>query len=999
MAGLNELNSDETPFLIFYDCECSSSEHLKADIIEIAARSSPEVLSANFESLISTSQDLGKFTIERCGIKESDLKGKPAFPIVFKKFLKWIEKLVLRVNQKFDKKHFPVLCAHGGYGFDYPILLSNMRRYQVKEEVLKNKNLHFADTFLFCKQLQGDDHVPELQGIRLSMDSLFSAFAPGKEFQNRHRAMGDVNAMVEIFSKPPFKSAISNIKHTTAKSLWEWYAIQNNQKEQRIILEEKMAKLDAFTRNVYSKKLFQLQLTYDTLQSIFENCCSYMDFYAVLQNRGIDRKTAKYFACQFGGMGLKNQGTEPYCDLPESAVTDSEELDYSLKNVDQLLAEEELKRKPAPNVHPLTNVTTISQSNQSIECWEDELDENRSFTFTVPKPEVPLSLTIDDFVSPSKPIKSSKNVSKQRSKMPVRPNEKIFNNDLASSNDSQFLDQKGNSKKTSENYETNYKNHSRKFLGKTRRDSRNNKKYDERKQALFTSNDGKKKSAKDSRHTISSSQRKDVVLKQKSAVKQAVLKNKSLESSGNKLESSVSKTLGKSKQRTVKKGCDATEKIAEETDATKESEMFKHATPEQEEAMITIIQERNEETTASYGSKESLTKQFHEDTQDVTIPTVTNLNEKRQKKEKFVRNTNRSREPVVFVNRKSTDEKQKMWPRLEIFVGDLPIYVPVEPSEDALGCSDTKDGVKYCLEDNPFGTETNEEQGAQISDKNEVKVNEKTRSDVDNCVSLSDVIISSSVESDVLVNTNESESVVKNEMKSSVANVSKNQSSPSSDDSISSYVQKIKTCASPVTKTVDTFQQTMLNLPWENNNKRFVDEKQQTDCAVQVAHNFEMIERVVMVDKETNTDCSLQTTDSLSGSRSSSNSSFLTDSQYDILNVRECESPTRVFHSLLSPPCEEILREEDTDCYNIPSPKEVQQIYRLGDVHPNPPCNQHRIPQRYFNTHLLPPLLPQIYPSHGPNPPMFHPRYPQPERIPRGHRNLIQQQGVGIYKF
>ncbi|CAB4019622.1 uncharacterized protein LOC113677423 isoform X2, partial [Paramuricea clavata] len=299
------------------------------------------------------------------------------------------------------------LCAHNGYGFDFPILLSNMERCGMKEHVLKKINLHFADTFQFCKELQEDHLIKELQETKLSMDSLFSKFCPGKQFLNRHRAMGDVNAMVEIFSKEPFKTAFNNIDYATSESLCEWFTIQYNEKEQRILLEEKMAKLDAYTRNVYSKKLFQLQLTYDGLQAIFENCCSYMDFYEVLQDRGIDRKTAKHFACQFGSMGLRNQGTEPYCNLPKSAVTGGEELDYSLDNVDLLLTKEETERPP--NVPPVPSVDD-GMMCESTECWDDELDESRSFTFTIPKHVVPLSLTIDDFVSnsPSKQSKTSK---------------------------------------------------------------------------------------------------------------------------------------------------------------------------------------------------------------------------------------------------------------------------------------------------------------------------------------------------------------------------------------------------------------------------------------------------------------------------------------------------------------------------------------------------------------------------------------------------------------
>ena len=103
-------------------------------------------------------------------------------------------------------------------------------------------------------------------------------------------------------------------------------------------------------------------------------------------------------------MGLKNQGTEPYCNLPKSKVTG--DLDYSLDNVDSLMQKE--TERP-PNVPPLPS-EDFSMVTESSECWDDELDESRSFSFTIPKSAVPLSLTIDDFVatSSSKQSKSSK---------------------------------------------------------------------------------------------------------------------------------------------------------------------------------------------------------------------------------------------------------------------------------------------------------------------------------------------------------------------------------------------------------------------------------------------------------------------------------------------------------------------------------------------------------------------------------------------------------------
>ena len=51
------------PLFIFYDCEAANSQVFTADIIEIAARCYPQVRNTSFESLIYTSQELGKFSM------------------------------------------------------------------------------------------------------------------------------------------------------------------------------------------------------------------------------------------------------------------------------------------------------------------------------------------------------------------------------------------------------------------------------------------------------------------------------------------------------------------------------------------------------------------------------------------------------------------------------------------------------------------------------------------------------------------------------------------------------------------------------------------------------------------------------------------------------------------------------------------------------------------------------------------------------------------------
>lgn len=106
---------------------------------------------------------------------------------------------------------FLVLCAHGGFKFDFEIFIRNVERYVGHFYEMKYLHLAFADTFLLCQevsytcpiniikiylylfdvffhiffQLQQED-LPELQDTaRLGMDGLYSLFYPGEKFPGR----------------------------------------------------------------------------------------------------------------------------------------------------------------------------------------------------------------------------------------------------------------------------------------------------------------------------------------------------------------------------------------------------------------------------------------------------------------------------------------------------------------------------------------------------------------------------------------------------------------------------------------------------------------------------------------------------------------------------------------------------------------------------------------------------------------------------------------------
>ena len=85
------------------------------------------------------------------------LENADDFATVFRCMTKWIKSRVQWLNKKrklSDDKYYQVLCAHGGFNFDYPILLHNMAKHNTDLKYLKYCQLHFADTFKFCEKFK-----------------------------------------------------------------------------------------------------------------------------------------------------------------------------------------------------------------------------------------------------------------------------------------------------------------------------------------------------------------------------------------------------------------------------------------------------------------------------------------------------------------------------------------------------------------------------------------------------------------------------------------------------------------------------------------------------------------------------------------------------------------------------------------------------------------------------------------------------------------------------
>merc|ERR1712001_815467 len=70
-------------------------------------------------------------------------------------------------------------------------------------DVLAEHNLHFADTYHLLRKERLNGKLPCLLGSKLSMESLLQRLYPNERFHGQHRALADVQFMIQIFIECP----------------------------------------------------------------------------------------------------------------------------------------------------------------------------------------------------------------------------------------------------------------------------------------------------------------------------------------------------------------------------------------------------------------------------------------------------------------------------------------------------------------------------------------------------------------------------------------------------------------------------------------------------------------------------------------------------------------------------------------------------------------------------------------------------------------------------
>ena len=294
------------PLFIFMDLEAAHGDVYFGDIIELSAQVDPRILENEvFDRLINTKQTLTYFTLEVSKITRQMLSGKKYFPKVFTEFLCWIDDAVKKCSVKLKKTFYPVLVAHGGFDMDFMMIQSNLERNEMDLDVLSEHNLHFADTYYFLKKERLNGNVSYLTGSKLSIEALLKRLFPKDEIVGQHRALADVKFMIKIFLESPIEKLFSRITIATFRSSNEAFLAKHTSKQETELLNDNLPPdLAKVTHNMTLKRLLRNGITYVELQNLFKSSISFLDFFARLNDMGIERKAAKSIAQRLSSMGL-----------------------------------------------------------------------------------------------------------------------------------------------------------------------------------------------------------------------------------------------------------------------------------------------------------------------------------------------------------------------------------------------------------------------------------------------------------------------------------------------------------------------------------------------------------------------------------------------------------------------------------------------------------------------------------------------------------------------
>ena len=280
--------SNHQKLYFFYDCEASGGSALRDQVIEVGLA----LLTDNLELEPSDRERLGSLYYSslcvcetqideearmKHGIDKKALEGQRPVGEVLEELFDWVTERVRDVERLRERVCDPVLVAHGGVAFDFPLLVTEVKRSEC-EARFRELKLQFADTHLLCQQLKSVSH-PVLRGnIKLSVSELNSLFFPTEqeattitELQHTpHRALIDVE-----LQHTPHRALIDvELQHTPHRALSDALTLRR-----------------LFSQTELSQHLGSLELV--TTEGLLERWQSSTDSHQLTERLGLHKQKAR----------------------------------------------------------------------------------------------------------------------------------------------------------------------------------------------------------------------------------------------------------------------------------------------------------------------------------------------------------------------------------------------------------------------------------------------------------------------------------------------------------------------------------------------------------------------------------------------------------------------------------------------------------------------------------------------------------------------------------
>ena len=213
---------------LFYDCEGSGGSAIRDHIIEVAVviftdnlgleEGDREKMEAqSYSSLCQCDGEMQQEAQQKHGLDAAALEDQPSVCTVLIELFKWIANRLREVQRLKQEQYQAVLVSHGGNAFDFPLLVTEVKRNNC-DASFRELELFFTDTHTLCEQLRASGN-PVLRGsTKLSLSELHSLFFP-TEVPKLHRAHRDALTLKKLFTETPLSMYLQQLELTTTETL------------------------------------------------------------------------------------------------------------------------------------------------------------------------------------------------------------------------------------------------------------------------------------------------------------------------------------------------------------------------------------------------------------------------------------------------------------------------------------------------------------------------------------------------------------------------------------------------------------------------------------------------------------------------------------------------------------------------------------------------------------------------------------------------------------